>query len=202
MNNTTASVTPDIGAWDLVAAAQAGDQAAFGQLYERYWPVVSKFLWHRLLDWYLVEDLTAETFTRALRRIDTVSDVGRDVGAWFVTIARNLLIDHAKCSRTKLETVAKDSTISEFTVVDKESDPARIVPRNELRDILERAQAQLVSAAQHQVVELRFWSGLSVTETAQAMGITEGAAKALQHRAVVRLRELIGPELLNVLRED
>lgn len=53
------------------------------------------------------EDLTNETFVRALRAISgfrwRVRDLGDDVGAWLVTIARNLLADHIKAGLTRLE---------------------------------------------------------------------------------------------------
>src|ERR687893_71225 len=94
--------------WDLVSAAQRGDREAFGRLYGRYVGPVSRFLTSRVPDRALAEDLTSETFLRALRRIDSVHDQGRDVGAWFTTIARNLILDHAKPSRPRLETPTAD----------------------------------------------------------------------------------------------
>src|SRR5919107_6012854 len=90
--------------WDLVSAAQRGDREAFGRLYGRYVGPVSRFLSARVPDRALAEDLTSETFARALRRLDSVTDQGRDVGAWFTTIARNLVLDHAKSCRHRLET--------------------------------------------------------------------------------------------------
>src|ERR687893_893761 len=90
--------------WELVSAAQRGDQEAFGRLYGRYVGPVSRFLTSRVSDRALAEDLTSETFLRALRRIDSVHDQGHDVGAWFTTIARNLIADHVKSSRHRLDT--------------------------------------------------------------------------------------------------
>src|SRR5947209_9039991 len=91
--------------WDLVEAAQAGDREAFGQLYGRYVSGVSGFLGNRVRDRGLVEDLTSETFARALRRIDSVRDQGRDLGAWLTTIARNLVVDHTRSSRYQRDTL-------------------------------------------------------------------------------------------------
>src|SRR4029450_11140113 len=84
------------------------DQDAFGQLYDRYVDVVFRFVLFRVGDRPLAEDLTSETFLRALRRISSVSYQGRDVGAWFVTIARNLVLDHVKSSRYRLEMTTAD----------------------------------------------------------------------------------------------
>ena len=51
----------------------------------------------------LAEDFTSETFLRALRRIGSITYQGRDIGAWFVTIARNIIFDHSKSARNRLE---------------------------------------------------------------------------------------------------
>jgi hypothetical protein len=85
--------------WRLVTAAQAGDGEAFGQLYDRYVDTVFRFIYFRVNDRALAEDFTSETFLRALRRISTISYQGRDIGAWFVTIARNIILDHMKSAR-------------------------------------------------------------------------------------------------------
>ena len=92
----------DHGTWALVNAAQAGDMAAYGELFELYFDMVFRFVLFRTGDRALAEDLTSETFVRALRRISSVSYQGRDIGAWFVTIARNLIFDHVKSSRYRL----------------------------------------------------------------------------------------------------
>ncbi|HZD14898.1 MAG TPA: sigma-70 family RNA polymerase sigma factor, partial [Pseudonocardiaceae bacterium] len=92
--------------WELLAASQAGDRDAFAQLYSRYRPTIQRFVRWRVPDWAEAEDLTSETFLRALRRIDTASYQGRDqvrdVAAWLVTIARNLIINRAGSARVRL----------------------------------------------------------------------------------------------------
>ncbi len=172
------------GAWDLVAADQHGDRDAFGQLYGRYAGEVSRFVRSRTSDRGLAEDLTSETFLRALRRIDSVSDQGRDPGAWFTTIARNLIADHRKSGRYRLEQTTAD-------VPDSNSDAGgveqAVIARHRAAE-LRRCVAQL-PRDQQECIRLRFLQGLSRAETAAEMGRTEGAVGALQHRAVGLLRE-------------
>jgi RNA polymerase sigma-70 factor (ECF subfamily) len=171
------------GGWDLVAAAQAGDRDAFGQLYGRYADGVSRFVGNRLRDRGAVEDLTSETFTRALRRIESVAEQGRDVGAWFTTIARNLVLDHVKSSRHRLETSTAQITDARAS----DDSPEQAVIEKETAAELHRHVARL-PAAQQECIRRRFMQELSVAETAAAMGRGEGAVKALQHRAIVELR--------------
>jgi RNA polymerase sigma-70 factor (ECF subfamily) len=179
-----ASGSADQGAgWVLIEAAQAGDRGAFGQLYARYADGVSRFVGNRLRDRGAVEDLTSETFTRALRRIDSVADQGRDVGAWFTTIACNLVLDHVKSSRHRLETVTAEITEARASG----ASPEQTVIAQEATADLHRHVAAL-SPSQQECIRRRFWEELSVAETAAAMGRGEGAVKALQHRAIVGLR--------------
>ena len=92
----------------LVQLAQAGDAEAFGQIYEEYVDVVYRYVYVRCGSHHLAEDLTAETFVRALRRLDSFTWTGKDIAAWFVTIARNLVVDHVKSSRYRMEVTTGD----------------------------------------------------------------------------------------------
>jgi len=171
------------GGWELIAAAQAGDRDAFGQLYTRYAPGVSRFVGSRLRDRALAQDLTSETFARALRRIDSVTDQGRDAGAWFTTIARNLITDHVKSSRVQRETVT-----AEFDDAGTDQDtPEQAVIRTQAAADVRRRVAQLPTD-QQECIRLRYFQDLSVAETAAAMGRNDGAIKALAHRGLEGLR--------------
>jgi len=174
------------GTWDLVCAAQAGDQQAFGRLYDHYLDTVFRYVLYRVGDRALAEDLTSETFLRALRRISSVSYQGRDVGAWLVTIARNLVLDHVKSSRYRFE-IATDEIADRSST---DGGPEHQVVAEATNAELMRCVAQL-GEDQQECVTLRFMVGLSVAETATLMGRNEGAIKALQHRAVRRLSQLL-----------
>ncbi|GAA3020397.1 sigma-70 family RNA polymerase sigma factor [Actinokineospora globicatena] len=176
--------------WALVHAAQQGDTVAFGQLYDRYVDVVYRYVLFRVGDRELAEDVTSETFLRALRRITSVTYQGRDVGAWFVTIARNLVLDHVKSSRFRLEVTTPEIRDSERV----EAGPEQQVMSKVTREALLGCVDQL-GDDQRECIVLRFLQGLSVAETAEIMNRNEGAVKALQHRAVRRLAQLLPTEL-------
>lgn len=180
--------------WRLVACAQGGDGQAFGLLYNRYVDTVFRYVLFRVKDRALAEDVTSETFLRALRRIGSISYQGRDVGAWFVTIARNLIFDHMKSSRYRLELASADPTDAAPAGEISHSGPDTQVITDATNDELMRCVARL-GEDQREVVTLRFLQGLSVAETAAVMQRAEGAIKALQHRAVRRLAALMPDEL-------
>lgn len=172
----------------LVQRAQSGDAEAFGALYDRYVDQVYRFIVYRVGSRQLAEDLTSETFLRALRRIATFTWQGRDVGAWFVTIARNLIADHYKSSRYRLELTTDDvTTAAAAPAVDGPEDTVLATLQN---TVVLQAVRQL-GAEQQDCIVLRFLQGMSVTETAQIMGKNEGAIKALQYRAIRTLGRLL-----------
>lgn len=172
--------------WSLVQRAQGGDSDAFAQIYDRYVDVVYRYVYYRIGDRSQAEDFTSETFVRALRRLDSFTYRGRDLGAWLITIARNIVFDHVKSSRYRLE------------VVTEEIDDASHVQQGPEHAVLEKLESvrllrsvKRLGSEQQECIVLRFFQELSVAETAQIMGKNDGAIKALQHRAVRRLATLL-----------
>jgi RNA polymerase sigma-70 factor (ECF subfamily) len=180
--------------WQLVRQAQTGDGEAFGQLYDRYVDTVFRFIYFRVNDRALAEDFTSETFLRALRRIGTISYQGRDIGAWFITIARNIVLDHMKSARHRLEVTTADTVEGSLRGNEQAQSTENAVLDTLASERLMQAVAQL-GDEQRECITLRFIQGLSVSETAAVMGKNDGAIKALQHRAVRKLADLVGGDL-------
>jgi RNA polymerase sigma-70 factor (ECF subfamily) len=176
--------------WRLVEQAQAGDAQAFARIYDRYFDTVYRYISYRTGSRTIAEDLTSEVWLRALRRIGSVSWQGRDLGAWLVTIARNLIADHYKSGRQRLEVTTADMLDNDGEAVGPESDPAAaVLTRLDNATLLDAVRR--LNPEQQECITLRFLQGLSVTETAQIMGKNDGAIKALQYRAVRTLGRLL-----------
>jgi RNA polymerase sigma-70 factor (ECF subfamily) len=176
--------------WALVERAQAGEAAAFGLIYDRYFDTVFRFVYFRVGNRQLAEDLTADTFLRALKRIGSFTWQGRDLGAWLVTIARNLVADHFKSGRYRLEVTTSDVLDAEREDRGPEGSPESAVVDHITNVALLKAVKQL-NPEQQECIVLRFLHGFSVAETALAMNKNEGAIKALQYRAVRALARLL-----------
>ena len=171
----------------LVDRAREGDSQAFAALYDRYVERVYRFVVYRVQgDSALAEDITSEVFLRALRKIKGFQWQGRDVGAWFLTIARNLVLDHFKSGRARLEVLGIETPIGDDRVVDAEDAALSRVSTQDLYKAIQR-----LGNEQQEVIYWRFLQGYSVAETAAAMGKTDGAIKALQYRAVKALYKLV-----------
>ena len=176
--------------WALVERAQAGEAEAFGLIYDRYVDTVFRFVYFRVGNRQLAEDLTADTFLRALKRIGSFTWQGRDLGAWLVTIARNLVADHFKSGRYRLEVTTGDVLDADREDRGPEGSPESAVVDHITNVALLTAVKQL-NPEQQECIVLRFLQGFSVAETAKTMGKNEGASKALQYRAVRALARLL-----------
>jgi len=170
----------------LVELARAGDKEAFGLLYDHYQASVYRFLYYRTRSQTLAEDLTSETFFRALRSMNSFRWQGKDFGAWLMTIARNLTMDHFKAGRTRLELTTEDMTPHDDTT----EGPEGAVIAGLTNEVLLKALTEL-PVEQRECLIMRFLQGLSIAETAQALDRSDGAVKQLQLRGVRNLAKLL-----------
>jgi len=163
----------------LVDLARDGDAEAYGQLYDHYVTGIFRFVYYRTGSHQLAEDLTSETFIRGLRAIQRFSWQGKDFGAWLTTIARNLIADHYKSSRSRLEVVSDSMPEDSSTVENPEHDVMTLISNELLFEAVNTLPTE-----QRECILMRFIQGLSIAETAAALGRSEGAIKQLQLRAV------------------
>ncbi|NUM44263.1 MAG: sigma-70 family RNA polymerase sigma factor [Anaerolineales bacterium] len=165
----------------LVQRAQEGDKTAFVALYERYQPPVFTYVYYRVDDQALAEDLTAEVFVRMVAKIHTYHATS-PLLAWLYTIARNLIADHYR-EASRVAPLHERTTMSPL-------DPTEEAHRR-MREAELRAALKRLTEEQRQVVILKFIERRSNLQIATLLGKTEGAIKSLQHRALDTLRRLL-----------
>jgi RNA polymerase sigma-70 factor (ECF subfamily) len=169
----------------LVRAAQAGDAAAFGRLYDRHFAAVYGYLAHQGVTPAEAEDLAAEVFLRALEALPGYRWTGLPVRAWLLRIARNRLVDAwRQRARRPSAPLAAAGALPDAA---RTADPARWLVEKVDRERLLVAVARLTTL-QRQVVTLKFAGGRSNGEAAAVLGRSAGAVKALQHAALDTLR--------------
>ncbi len=166
----------------LVRAAQQGDAAAFGRLYERYFERIYGYLAFKLGDTAEAEDLAGQVFLKALESLGGFRWTGVPFQAWLFRIAHNLLVDALRRKRKRPSEPLDEAIPDRRQEVDPEALLAEKITREELLAAVDR-----LTELQRQVVALKFAAGLSNAEVAQLLGKSEGAVKALQHAALQSL---------------
>jgi len=169
---------------DMLERAQRGDAAAFSDLYRRYAGLVLRFLVARLRDPELAQDLTQEVFIRVLKAIGTFKYQGeKSFLSWIYAIASNVMISYIR--RRKAPHLSLED---EINLADPAGQDAVSSIFN--RVSLQQAMSKLTDD-QQQVLTLRFYGDMSNAEIARQLNKTEGAVKALQHRALQSLQQII-----------
>jgi RNA polymerase sigma-70 factor (ECF subfamily) len=171
----------------IIARAQSGDALAFDELYRRYAQLILRYLYMRTHEVESAQDLTQEVFMRVLKGIGKFEYRGdRSFQGWLYTIASNVLIGQIRRKRN-LQTPLDDN----LELADPRGQE-RVTTAFE-RVFLQHALSQLTQD-QQQVLTLKFFGDLTNQEIAEAIGRTEGAVKALQHRAIQSLQQILERE--------
>lgn len=171
------------------------DRDAFGELYDLYLHRVYAFCLAHTRHHHEAEDLTAQTFERALHAIGRYEHRGAPFSSWLFRIAANLATDRVRQGR-QLVVLGDTSTQGAGAGISNEPDPEDWVVRWERATWL-RSHIAGLPPDQEQALQLRFWGGQSVAEVAVQLNRTENATKQLLHRAVENLRARLGGEELD-----
>lgn len=164
-------------------ACQAGDTAAFGRIYDHFAARLYKFIFFRVGHKEIAEDILADSFIKAWTKIRQINSA-KAFSAWIFQIAKNNIIDYYRVRKStiaieEVEQILEDAT-SPIDETDLRLDQKRIL----------NALTHLPSD-QQQVIRYKFFEDLTNAEIAQIMGKTEGSVRVIQHRAIVRLQEML-----------
>lgn len=177
---------------DLLQRAQEGrDPDAFDGLYLLYADRIFRYLLARLGDALMAEEVTSQVFLHLIQKIDRYRIGPKDnvaiFSAWFYRLAYNKMIDIKRKQQRKqtLPIEYADQVASDQHVLDQ------VIERLSIEEVLQKLH--ILSAQQREVILLRFVEGCNIAETAAIMDKTEGAVKALQHRALDNLRSYFQP---------
>jgi len=184
--------TDDIDERELVAALKAGDRTACVTLVKRFSPHIYRVALKLMGDPDEAEEVLQETFISACQHVKDFE--GRSsLSTWLYRIATNAGL--MRLRRRRFNTVSldepmelEDGEIVPRQLVDWGWNPEEHALNEELRRVMDEAVAELPETLRAAFI-LRDIEGLSTAETAEALGITESAAKVRLHRARMRLRE-------------
>jgi RNA polymerase sigma-70 factor (ECF subfamily) len=177
---------------ELIAAAAAGDRAAYDSFVARHQAAVYRFAWTLTRDAAKAEDALQETFIAAWRSAASFRDEA-SARTWLLAIARNAV---NRLHRRRADEPADFASLEELGTMagwGADDDPERSAMRRQNAGILRRA-LQSLPEEDHEIIVLRDLEGLSGEETAAVLGVTLAGMKTRLHRARLRLAAALRKE--------
>ena len=168
----------------LLKRARAYDEDALGELYDEYAPLVYAYLYRRVQDAQVAEDLTSEVFVRMLQAVRTQQVWHTSFRGWLYRVAHNLVVDHYRKQPPTPMLELDDGLVAD------QQDPESAVAEQLSHRRLRSAISQL-TPDQQQVLALRFGQQFTAREVGEVMGKSVSAIEALQHRGVAALRRIL-----------
>ena len=183
-DNAVCTEDPDQQA--LLERAGRAEPAALGALYDQYADKIYAYIYRRVGQAEVAEDLTGQVFMRMLEAIRTGQGWRSSFSGWLYRIAHNLVIDYYRRRGRMMLVDIDEATPVRATHGDPVRSTENLLNREQLRAALFE-----LTEEQAQVITLRFMEERSIAEVADLMDKTEGAIKALQYRAVLALRRVM-----------
>jgi RNA polymerase sigma-70 factor (ECF subfamily) len=168
---------------ELIRLAKAGDQEAFGKLYELYYTPVYRYIYLRTKSKSSAEDLTQTVFLKVYNSLAQMKVMSVSPLAYFFTVARNTIIDHWRKEGHGM-VYSDELLMSEETDLPDTSERAEA---REARELIESALG-ILTEDQQEVIKLKFLSDLSNKDISIMLDKSEEAIRQLQSRALKLLR--------------
>jgi RNA polymerase sigma-70 factor, ECF subfamily len=172
----------------LVHRMACGDEAALGELYDRWSPLVQAMVLRILREPDDAAEVVEDAFWQAWRQAERYEPGRGGVGAWLTTIARSRALDRVRARGRIREDVVDDLP---EPADGGAPDALAALEIEERRRLVLAAVAQLPTE-QRQTVEMAYFGGLSQSEIAEATGQPLGTVKTRARLALQKLREALG----------
>ncbi len=172
---------------ELIARARH-DRAAFGELYRLYANRIYLFCLTHTGHHEQAEDLTSQTFERALRTIHRYDDRGTPFSRWLLRIATSALGDYGRHDGRESTMLVDESLLDEAGPRGSDSGLDPLVEQWERADRLHAHIMAALSPDQQLIIQLRFYEDRTLEDAARLMGRNPAAARQFLHRAIAALR--------------
>ncbi|MGC9521923.1 MAG: RNA polymerase sigma factor [Anaerolineae bacterium] len=168
----------------LLQRARRWDEAALTEIYDTFAPKIFRYVYRRTGNDDVAHDLTAETFHRFLEALKREAGPTEHLSGWLYRVAHNLIVDFYR--REPDDPPAQLEDVDPAVPATQGEHVAR-----EQRASRTRAALMMLTPLQQQVVVLRFLEEMSLAEVAEVLNRTVGSIKALQHRAIDNLQQIL-----------
>jgi len=174
----------------IIERCQKGNIGEFATLYENYFEKIYRFVCYRIRDKQIAEDITSQTFLKALKGISRFSAEKGNFSSWIYRIAHNNIIDYYRGNRPNLD-ISKMWKLHSSDNLEKEA---------EIQEKMEQAlnALQKLSKEHQEIVIMRIWEDFSYKEIASIIGKSEENCKVIFFRSIRQLKKEVVLSLLAV----
>ena len=178
---------------ELVRQAQKAPDA-FAKLYDQYYPKIFGYVLRRTANLEAAQDITSETFFKALRKLWQFQWRNISFSSWLYKIAANEINQYFRKAEYKKSISLEELQEQGFELISPHDPESELIEAQEKlkqhQDFLEIQEKIVRLPAKYQeVIALRFFEKKQINEIAEILGKKEGTIKSLLHRAVEKLRE-------------
>jgi RNA polymerase sigma-70 factor, ECF subfamily len=173
----------------LLARVASGDEAALGDLYDRFGRVAYGLALRVLRDERLAEDAVQEAFLAIWRQAASFRPERAKAQTWVLTLVHRRAVDLVRREQhRRTEALEQDAEVPGGASAAEDADLRR------RREAVQQALEQLPEE-QRRPIELAYYAGLSQSELAERLGEPLGTIKSRMFTGLKRLRELLGSDL-------
>ncbi|MFH0834707.1 MAG: sigma-70 family RNA polymerase sigma factor [Patescibacteria group bacterium] len=158
-----------------------GETKYFAEIYELFAQKIFAFIFYKTFHRETAEDLTSQTFIRALEKIDSFDPRRGNFNSWIYAIARNSVIDHFRSAK-KMQNIDDIFDLADATDIS-----AEFAQKSDFDEI--RSALQKISPRQREIILLRIWDGMKFREIAEVLEKSEAAVKMDFARGIKNLKK-------------
>lgn len=185
----------------LVDAYILGDEAALAELIDRHKNKVYGFIFSKVLDKNIAEDIFQDTFVKVILTLKEgkYNEEGKFL-PWVMRIAHNLSIDYFR-SRRRMPIIGETFVDEDFSIFDFLADPEDCSETKIIKDQIDKELRLIIEYLpqdQQEVLKLRIFKGLSFKEIAEETDVSINTALGRMRYALINLRKVIEDKNLSL----
>ncbi len=175
--------------WNQVAREAVTDEAAFGELYEHFFPRIYNLIYVRVKNSTVADDIVSDVFLKMTQNLGTFDEGKASFCTWLSRIAMRTLTDYYRWQGHRQGNVEWDDVLSPAAPVQEQPESQYLAAegRAELLLALDK-----LGERERRIIELKFWGDLSNKEIAEVMDMTPSNVGVILHRAMKVLRDILG----------
>ena len=171
----------------LIQRILAGDQSAFNALVQKYQKPVHAFVWRKIGDYHIAEEITQDIFLRVYQKLDTLKNQDSFAGWLYVIAARYCFawLEKKRIPMKSLEAMPAEE-LEDLAYTQHHENQQNEIASERQREAVEHL-LQKLPASERTTITLHYFDDMTCEDISQSMGVSTNTVKSRLHRARKRL---------------